>query len=70
MTIARLNYLRNMLTKYSNAYYRTCATGALMSSRMTGWLDEYNEACYCRVWFMYCADSGLAPSHDAYDLFA
>jgi hypothetical protein len=70
MTIARLNYLRNMLSKYTTAYYKSIDSGKGLSSRMYGWIDEYNDARYCRVWMLYCRDSGCDPMHNAYDLFA
>lgn len=69
-TVARLEHLKDMLSKYRNAYYRTCETGGDMSRRMTGWVDEYEELRESPAWEAYCQKNGFSTGHDAYDIFA
>jgi hypothetical protein len=68
--IARLNYLREMLNKYSAAYFRAIDNGRECSSRMYDWIDEYNALRYGEGWEDYCKQHGSDHRHDAYDLFA
>jgi hypothetical protein len=68
-TVARLDYLRGMLSKYSDAYHRSNARGDV-SSRLCSWIDEYNEARFTPGWLLYCSQGGWSESHDAYDCMA
>ncbi len=70
LSTVRLRYLSDMLSKYRNAYYRAIERELDLSSRMYGWMDEYDAARGTAVWADYCAESGKSPHHTATDIFA
>jgi hypothetical protein len=70
ITVKRLNYLRDMLTRYSTAYYRAVESGREISDRMYAWIDEYNSARDTPEWSVYCKQHDYDTFHDAGDLFA
>jgi phage regulator Rha-like protein len=69
-TIARLEYLCRMISKYKNSWTET------PSFRMTKWVDEYNDIRDTQydVFCYYCKTNTLnvqlSIQHDAYDLLA
>lgn len=69
-SVERLTYLRTMLSKYRYAYYLAIDRNKELSSRMYGWIDEYNDAKGSDAWYAYCAQHGSDTSHNATDLFA
>jgi hypothetical protein len=64
--IARLEYLAEMIAKYSAAWY--CAGWNGPSKRQRAWQEEYDAAAYDtpEAWKAYCAKHGWLPDeHDA-----
>ena len=68
--IARLSYLRDMMSKYAGAYDRGMNNGRGLSSRMYSWIDEYDSLRYGPGWAEYCKANGYSTEHDAADNFA
>lgn len=66
--LARLERVRELLVKNSNAYYRTCEHG--LSRTMYSWIDEYEGFKGTEEWDAMCKAHGSDPGHDAYDLWA
>jgi len=65
-TISRLKYLSGMISKYAHRW------GEDPSSRLTGWVWEYNDIKDGRPeeWKAYCEANGFAEDHDGYDVLA
>ena len=68
--VARIQKLRRLLVKNRNAYYRAIENNRECSTRMYGWIDEYNEFRGTKAWNIVCALEGSDVRHDAGDLFA
>lgn len=69
-TIGRLEKLASMLDKNRWAYYGAIESGRDVSSRMCGWIDEYDDARGGAAWREYCERHGLALGHRAMDVLA
>lgn len=67
--LLRLEYLAKMLGKYG---HRWNDTKGYPSTRMYGWIDEYNnlKVKYPVLWRIFCRRNGSAVEHDAHDFFA
>jgi hypothetical protein len=65
LTIARLEYVGNMIAKYSHRW------GENPSRRLQGWVDEYNDirANNRQAFTAWCAEHGYAD-HNGYDRLA
>lgn len=64
--VKRMDRLSSNLAKYAHRW------GENPSARMTGWVDEYNDAKeqHPQAFAAWCAQRGFAPDHDAYDCLA
>ena len=69
---ARLNFLLRKLRESTAAYYRAIEHDREPSSRIYGWIDEYNniKKAMPMSWASWCAEYGFSPEHEAFDLFA
>ena len=70
--IARLDYLRSMLTKYAHCWNDAHEKLQCPSRRMDGWVNEYNDIRedHYNTFCEYCEKFGLSKHHDAYDCLA
>jgi len=70
--VNRLNYLRSMIVKYTQAYYRAVDAGKEPSNRIYAWVDEYNDLRRDepQAWAHYCERTNASPDHEAFDLLA
>lgn len=70
VTVERLEQLRSMLLRHSDAYFTAISSGREPAPRMYRWIDEYNDARFTDAWNEYCKRHNFDRTHLALDNLA